>query len=71
MSMRQRVRPEFRKRIDEAFEEASEAFWKKVAQAFPEADSGDFPPDAHMAWDRDARDAIATWVIFNVPRSEL
>ena len=55
------------KRLREVVEEAELAFWAKVAELLPEASSGDFPPDACMAFTEAATEAVDTWVEFNVP----
>lgn len=59
----QKVSPE----VAAAAEAAQEAFWAVVAQAFPAALTGDFPPDADMAFDKACEEAIESWVAWNVP----
>lgn len=44
---------------------AQEAFWATVAAGFPRAHTGDFPPDAAVAFDRATEDAMRTWVDLN------
>lgn len=53
-------------KLREVQEKAEEAFWAKVAEAFPDADAGDFPFDAdfHFMEAQDA--AIKLWVDINV-----
>lgn len=61
---------ELRNRIRKAVEEADLAFWDKIAKAFPEVTSGDFPPDATFAWDRARDEAVYVWLLLNHPKSE-
>lgn len=49
-------------RIREVSEEALLAFWAVVAEKFPEAKSGDFPPDLSYDQSYQARSYIRTWV---------
>ena len=49
-------------RIQEATALAQEAFWTAIAKAFPEAKSGDFPPDATAAFAAACDEAATTWV---------
>ncbi len=58
-------------RIQKAASAAQEAFWASIAAALPEVRSGDFPPDAHMAFDRACIDATATLVEGNMPQQQL
>lgn len=53
--------------IKDIAEEAELAFWAVVAKRFPSATSGDFPPEADMAFTQAARKAVVTWVRWNVP----
>ena len=54
-------------RIMAAKDAADQAFWAKVAEIFPEATTGDFPPDAHLMWVSAVESSIRTWVGINVP----
>lgn len=56
-----------RERMYRATDMAQEAFWACVAAAFPEAEAGDFPPDAHMHFEQACRHAVFTWLQFNFP----
>lgn len=58
-------------RIKKAVEEADLAFWAKIAQAFPEVKTGDFPPDATFAWNRARDEAVYWWLVYNHPNSEM
>ncbi len=48
-------------------EAAQLAFWAKVSELFPEATSGDFPPDASAAFNLAATRAVGVWIEWNVP----
>lgn len=58
---------ELKGRKEAAIIAADEAFWAKIVEAFPEATSGDFPPDAHIAWQTAMENAVEVWVNGNVP----
>lgn len=46
---------------------AQQAFWTVFASHFPEAASGDFPPDATIAFDNAIEQATQTWLDCNTP----
>lgn len=54
-------------KIRNAVENAMLAFWDKIAEAFPEIKTGDFPPDAHFAFDEACVKAATIWVEGNLP----
>lgn len=56
----------FETRVKEARKKANQAFWAVLPEAFPEAKTGDFPPDAHFEWEEAVRAAIDVWVDINV-----
>lgn len=51
-------------------EEAREAFFKVVFDAMPAGTSGDFPPDAHVAFEQAAIAAVRT-IALNAPQFPL
>ncbi len=53
-------------RIEEAVEDGAKAFWAIIAKRFPEATSGDFPPDAELALTTALEKAVRVWLDFNV-----
>jgi hypothetical protein len=53
-------------KLSEVMEKAQEAFWKTVAESFPEITSGDFPPDADLRFNKACKDAIAIWHSMNI-----
>lgn len=58
---------EFGNRLKAAVASADLAFWAEIATAFPEATTGDFPPEATFEW-TEARDlAVLRWILFNHP----
>lgn len=50
--------------------EALEAFWAKIAAAFPDARAGDFPFDADFQFTLMARASVFLWCSYNVPGYE-
>ena len=52
-------------RIRNARNNAQQAFWTVFASHFPEATSGDFPPDATIAFDNAIEQATQTWLANN------
>ena len=46
---------------------AGSAFWRQVAQCFPAAKTGDFPPDASILWDLAVEESIVAWLQWNYP----
>jgi hypothetical protein len=53
-------------RITAAVEDGAEAFWAVIAKQFPEATSGDFPPDAEYALTKALEEAVRVWLDANV-----
>lgn len=49
-----------------AAEAADLSFWAVIAEHYPEAKHGDFPPDATIKWDNAKEEAIITWVTGNI-----
>lgn len=52
--------------FEDVLRTAHEAFWASVANSYPTAKTGDFPPDASMKFDEACRDALQTWITYNV-----
>lgn len=50
-----------------AIDRASDAFWGKIAESFPDVRTGDLPPDVVHAWDVASRNAVRTWLAANYP----
>jgi len=50
-----------------ALHDAQHAFWAVIAEYYPECEFGDFPPDAHHAFNRACKDAAAVWLEYNLP----
>jgi hypothetical protein len=55
-------------RIDRAADAALEEFWASIAASFPEATSGDFPPDAMSMLFQCCRSAVVLWTQLNVTK---
>lgn len=53
---------ETNERIHAAVVSAQEAFWAKIAGAFPEISTGDFSPSAQVSFDAACMSAAVTWV---------
>lgn len=53
------------KRIEEATSTALYEFWAKIADAFPEAHSGDIDPLACFQFEEEARKIVGHWVDWN------
>lgn len=51
--------------FEHAFKQANEAFWRAVAECFPDIKTGDFPPHFQFQWEADAVRAITRWVACN------
>ena len=54
-------------RIKKSIEDAQEAFWASMVESYPEVKSGDFPPDAHIAFENACEIAAKIWLEFNHP----
>lgn len=55
-------------RLDLVVAEALDEFWHEVAIAYPEATTGDLPPETVLTMYAHARLAIQEWVEVNVPK---
>lgn len=53
-------------RHETALREAEDAFWASIAGSYPEATSGDFPPDAQASFSDAMAAAVDTWLAANV-----
>lgn len=54
------------KRLDAVTQDALEAFWAVVAEAFPTAKTGDFGPDESRKIHLAGVDAVRTWLHWNM-----
>lgn len=54
-------------RAHTALENAEAAFWKVIAEAFPEAPGGDVSPDWTVRRERDNEWALGWWLSWNHP----
>jgi hypothetical protein len=58
-------------RIEEVTEKALQAFWKSVAESFPEIKEGDFDPMLEGLMSSNASGWVSLWVENNSPRKEM
>lgn len=54
-------------RMQNAIQAAQDAFWAKIADSYPECESGDFPPCAQQRFDAACEEAAKLWVRSNLP----
>lgn len=54
-------------RLREAVAEAAEAFWAKVAEKYPETQTGDLSPSTTALFNEVVTEAVEEWVLCNVP----
>ena len=54
--------------VEAAVEAAEAAFWEAVVIAYPEARTGDFPPQDTVFLRATLTNAVRTWVELNVPQ---
>lgn len=50
---------------------AQEAFWEVIADQYPDAERGDFMPDAACALDNALESALEHWLTMNLPLSAM
>ena len=58
---------EFFGRVRDAVEKGQQAFWRVVAESFPEAPGGDFSPEATFALEKSLFLAVLSWTRNNLP----
>ncbi len=51
--------------LDKKIERASDEFWFKIGEQYPEVKSGDFPPDAWMKFHNAMKEAVELWLEIN------
>lgn len=56
--------------FSDVLERAERAFFAELADGYPAATSGDFPPDADLAWKEAAHAAARIWLRLNAPEIE-
>jgi hypothetical protein len=54
-------------KIEDATEEALCEFWAKIVEIFPDAKSGDFPPDLSLEMSLTMEKMLKYWLIYNLP----
>lgn len=53
--------------VEEAVQEGLFKFWEKIAETFPEAEGGDFPPDLTFEMDLTMEKMVHSWLYYNHP----
>ena len=61
------IKPEHSDRLERALKEADLEYWEGFAKYFPEAKTGDFPPDLTFSRDQHNREDTLWWLSFNAP----
>jgi hypothetical protein len=56
-----------RKKYEEHVEEALHAFWGKIAELYPEVETGDLDPGHLIDLDTAAQSAVKAWLYYNHP----
>jgi len=51
--------------VAKILEDAQNAFWKVVAERFPEIKTGDFSPEDTIKFDEACESAVLTWLYWN------
>jgi hypothetical protein len=54
-------------KIENATEAALFDFWGKIVEIFPDAKSGDFPPDLSIEMSLTMERMVKYWLIYNLP----
>ena len=62
-----KIETEHEERLEKALEEADNAFWGVVAKHFPEAKTGDYPPDLTFTREQHNTEDVLWWLRFNAP----
>lgn len=52
-------------KVDEVIEKAQDAFWKVVAENYPEVKTGDLPPEAVLDFEEASLNAVKAWLRWN------
>lgn len=62
------IKSEHVNRLETALGAADEAFWAVIAERFPEATTGDYPPDLTWARENHNKEDLLWWLRFNAPK---
>ena len=62
---------EMNERISNAIEAAKASFWRQIGEHFPEASTGDLPPDEAFALQQAMSAAVEVWVDGNLVKTDL
>ena len=55
--------------MDEIVQAALDKFWAEIGANYPEATTGDLPPEIVFAFEEEAERAVEVWVELNDPTS--
>ena len=55
-----------KEKIQEATAEGLLVFWQKIADHFPNAESGDFPPELDIEMTKYLEKMVKRWIMFNL-----
>jgi hypothetical protein len=58
-------------RFEQASQDAEEAFWGAIANAYPEIETGDLGPDVVMPLIENMKIAMAAWLVGNRPEGRM
>lgn len=53
--------------FEQVLADARAGFWAQIASSFPMVKTGDFPPDAHVAFEEATATAAEVWLRGNLP----
>jgi len=62
------ILPGHKDRLESVVEAADNAFWAVIAERFPKAKSGDYPPDLVFARIMHNREDVLWWLRYNAPQ---
>lgn len=57
--------------VEKAVDKALDAFWDVVANEFPDAKTGDFPPDLHFEMQETMTKMVNHWLQVNLKEGEI
>ena len=61
------IESEHQTRLNQALDQADLAFWAVIGERFPEAKTGDWPPDLTFTRDNHNEEDVLWWLWFNAP----
>jgi len=61
------IKSEHQTRLNQALDQADLAFWGVIGERFPEAKTGNWPPDLTFTRDNHNEEDVLWWLRFNAP----